>query len=374
MIARPETRYARSGDVMVAYQVTGEGNPVDLVLAPGTVSHLELTWEDPEAASFIERLSSFVRLIRFDKRGTGMSDRPEGAPTLEERTDDIRAVMDAAGSERAYILGVSEGGNMACVFAATYPERTVGLLVWGTQARWIRTDDYPWGVSMDDAVAEVEYLAEHGVTDEYLFTSDEAKDLPEEEKQRLRRIWRMAASPSAVAALERMNLEIDIRGVLSSIHVPTLVMNRTTDPVADVEAARDLAAHIEGAWFVEFPGDTHSLFMRGSPVEDVVAEIQEFVTGARPEPVADRVLATVLFTDIVESTQKVAELGDHTWRDVVERHHQIVRALLARSRGVEVDTAGDGFFATFDGPARAVRCALAAIEEAACRTSVIPAS
>jgi class 3 adenylate cyclase len=357
---RPETRYARSGDLMIAYQITGEGNSVDLVWAPGTISHLELFWEFPDAVQMIERLSEFTRLIRFDKRGTGMSDRPAQAPTLEERTDDIRSVMDAAGSDRAYILGASEGGNMACVFAGAYPDRTIGLLLFGTQARWIRTADYPWGWSMERAVAEVEYLAEHGVTDEYLFEPDSG--MPAEEKELIRRIWRGSATPGAIAALERMNLEIDVRGVLPTIHVPTLVMNRTGDPMADVEAARDLAAHIDGARFVEFSGDAHSFTMGWVKVDDVITEIQEFVTGVRPEPVTDRVLMSVLFTDIVGSTKKAAELGDRAWGDLVRRHHQIVRDLLARFRGIEVDTAGDGFYATFDGPTRAVHCALAAID------------
>jgi pimeloyl-ACP methyl ester carboxylesterase len=348
---------------MVAYQVTGEGNPVDLVHAPGTVSHLELFWDIPEAAALIEHLSSFARLIRFDKRGTGMSDRPPGPATLEERTDDIRAVMDATGSERAFVFGTSEGGSMACVFAATYPERTRGLILWGTQATWIRTDDYPWGVSMEEALAQVDELAEHGLTDTYLFGpgAGEGSGMSEDEKERMRRLWRSATTPGALAALERMNLDLDIRGVLPSIHVPTLVMNRTNDPVANVEAARDLASHIEGARFAEFAGNEHPFF-QGAEAEAVVAEIQEFVTGSRPAIGGDRALATVLFTDIVDSTRKAAELGDRAWRDLVERHHKIVRDLLARSRGTELDTAGDGFFATFDGPARAVRCAMAAVE------------
>jgi pimeloyl-ACP methyl ester carboxylesterase len=363
VIERPETRYARSGDVMVAYQITGEGNSVDLVHAPGTVSHLELFWDIPEAASLIERLSSFARLIRFDKRGTGMSDRPPGPATLEERTDDIRAVMDAAGSERAFIFGTSEGGSMACVFAATYPERTSGLVLWGTQATWIRSEDYPWGGSREEFLAEIEDLAEHGMTDKYLFGAGAGvgPGMSEEGKGRIRRLFRSAATPGALAALERMNLDIDIRGVLPSIHVPTLVLNRTNDSVADVEAVRDLASRIPGARFVEFPGDAH-VFFQGPDPEEVTAEIQEFVTGSRPALGGDRALATILFTDIVGSTNKAAELGDRAWRDLVERHHKIVRELLARSRGVEMDTAGDGFFATFDGPARAVRCALAAIE------------
>ena len=348
---------------MIAYQVTGEGNPVDLVHAPGTVSHLELFWEIPEAAALVERLSSFARLIRFDKRGTGMSDRPRTPATLEERTDDIRAVMDAAGSERAFVFGTSEGGSMASVFAATYPERTSGLILWGTQATWIRTADYPWGVSMEEALVEIEDLAEHGITDAYLFGPGMGEDasMSEEGRERMRRLWRSATTPGALAALERMNLDIDIRGVLPSIHVPTLVMNRTNDPVANVEAARDLAAHIDGARFVEFAGNAH-VFFQGPDPDEVAAEIQEFVTGSRPALGGDRALATVLFTDIVGSTQKAAELGDHAWRDLVERHHTIVRDLLVRWRGTEMDTAGDGFFATFDGPARAVRCAQAAVE------------
>jgi pimeloyl-ACP methyl ester carboxylesterase len=348
---------------MVAYQVTGEDNPVDLVHAPGTVSHVELFWEIPEAAALIERLSSFARLIRFDKRGTGMSDRPSGPATLEERTDDIRAVMDAAGSERAFVFGTSEGGSMASVFAATYPERTSGLILWGTQATWIRTADYPWGVTMEEALAEIDDLAEHGMTDTYLFGpgAGARSNMSEEEMGRIRRWWRAATTPGALADLERMNLAVDIRGVLASIHVPTLVMNRADDPVANAEAARDLASHIEGARFVEFAGSTHAFFMGPDP-DEVVSEIQEFVTGLRPALGGDRVLATVLFTDIVGSTRKAAELGDHAWRGLVERHHAIVRDLIARWRGTEMDTAGDGFFATFDGPARAVRCALAAVE------------
>ena len=348
---------------MVAYQVTGEGNPIDLVHAPGTVSHLELFWDIPEAAEMFEHMSSFARLIRFDKRGTGMSDRPPHPATLEERTDDIRAVMDAAGSETAFVFGTSEGGSMASVFAATHPERTSGLILWGTQATWIQTDDYPWGRSMEDALAEIDDLAEHGMTDTYLFGpgAGAGTGMSEEEKEPIRRLWRSATTPGALAALERMNLDIDIRGVIPSIHVPTLVMNRTDDPVANVEAARDLASHIEGARFVEFAGDSH-VFFQGRNRDEVTAEIQEFVTGSRPAFGGDRALATVLFTDIVGSTQTAAELGDRAWRDLVERHHRVVRSLLARSRGIEMDTAGDGFFATFDGPARAVRCALTMVE------------
>lgn len=353
---RPETKYARSGDVMVAYQVIGEDNPVDLVWAPGTVSHLELYWEFPELARFFERLSSFARLIRFDKRGTGMSDRPIGAPTLEERTDDIRAVMDATESRLAFILGNSEGANMASVFAATYPDRTLGLILWGVQARWTMTDDYPWGMTRDAWLAMADDLAEHGVSDEYLYGFG-AGMLSDEEKDLDRRIMRACASPAAYAALERMNADVDTRDILPSIHVPTLVMNRTGDPAANVEAARDVAARIRGARFVEFPGDTHS--MSDFQPEDVIAEIQEFVTGSRPAPPVDRVLATVLFTDIVGSTKTAAELGDARWKRLLSEHDARSRAEIERYRGRFVDSRGDGLFATFDGPARAVRCAQA---------------
>jgi pimeloyl-ACP methyl ester carboxylesterase len=352
---RPETRYARSGDVMIAYQVMGEGNPIDLVMAPGTVSHLELAWEWPAAVWLHERLSSFTRFIRFDKRGTGMSDRPTDVATLEERTDDIRAVMDAAASERAFILGYSEGGNMACMFAATYPERTRGIVLWGVQARWVRTADYPWGLSVDEQVALIDELAKHGVTDEYLFGT--GAGLPPDEMERDRRIFRAAASPAAYAALERMNLEVDTRDILPRIHVPTLVMNRTGDPVASVDAARDLASRIEGARFMEFPGADHMI--AGEQGEDVIAAIQEFVTGERPAPPVDRVLATVLFTDIVGSTKLAAEVGDARWTQLLAAHDSRSRAEIERHRGRLVDSQGDGILATFDGPARAIRCAQA---------------
>lgn len=346
----PETCYARSGDLMIAYQVTGAEQPIDMVFAPGMVTHLDLDWEWPDSAIFFRRLSSFCRLIRFDKRGTGLSDRGIYAATLEERTDDIRAVMEAAGSERAFIFGESEGGNMACVFAATYPERTRGLILWGTQARWVRTDDYPWGDPPEENARMVERLAERGMAADF-------PDRSEEETAKLLRYWRAAASPTQLAALVRMLRDVDTRKILGSIRVPTVVMNRVGDPVASIDAARALAEAIPGARFVEFLGDTHD--ESGPPDEDeIVGAIQEFVTGERPPPPElATVLSTVLFTDIVESTQKQAQLGDRRWKDLVLRHHAAVREALARYRGLENDTAGDGFYATFDGPARAVRCA-----------------
>jgi pimeloyl-ACP methyl ester carboxylesterase len=352
---RPETRYAPSGDLMIAYQVTGAGNPIDLVVAPGTVSHVAMTWDFPGSAAIWERLASFVRVIRFDKRGTGMSDRPDGAPTLEERSDDIRAVMDAAGSERAYILGYSEGGNMGCVFAATYPERTLGLLLWGVMARWTSTADHPWGPTIDRWRRMVDDLSSQGVTDEYLLGY--GAGLSRAELDRERAIWTQMASPAAIAALERMNIDIDTRDILPNVHVPTLVMNRTGDPVAHVDAARDLAARIPGARFVEFPGDLHS--MAGFEPEDVVAEIQEFITGRRPPPSIDRVLTTVLFTDIVASTRRAADVGDAAWAKILADHERLARVEIERQRGVLIDSTGDGLLARFDGPARAVRCARA---------------
>jgi pimeloyl-ACP methyl ester carboxylesterase len=352
-VDRPETKYARSNDLMIAYQVTGEGNPVDLVLAPGVVSHLDLDWEDPEDERWIEQVSSYCRFIRFDKRGTGLSDRGVYAATLEERTDDIRAVMDAAGSERAVVFGISEGGCMACVFAATYPGRTRGMLLWGTMPRWVRTEGYPWGFDRDEHARFVADSAEQGMTVEYL-TGEGAgmTHASEEELADAIRYCRAAASPTQMAALERMNQDMDIRDILPTIGVPTLILNRTGDPVAPIEAVRYMAGRIPGARLIEFPGDTHGWSV--GPEDD---EINGAIQGVRPAPRIDRVLTTVLFTDIINSTEKVAEIGDASWKGLLRLHHEHVRRQLAAHQGVERDTAGDGFFATFDGPARAVRCA-----------------
>lgn len=356
MIVRPETKYAKSGEVQIAYQVTGEG-PIDLVVAPGTVSHLDLDWEWPSTAQRIERLSSFSRLIRFDKRGTGRSDRPTYAATLEERIDDIRAVMDAAGSKRAFIYGLSEGGSMACLFGATYPSRTRGIILWGTQARWTKTGDYPWGLTSEENERVIADLAERGITMEYL--TGWGAGLRGNDPAFLEwflRYARAGGSPSAAAALERMNSEIDIRGILSTIRVPTLVMNRTADPVSNVEAARDLAFRIPGAKFVEFPGSTHSF---AGIVDEVLAEIEEFVTGTHTRAASERVLATILFLDVVGSSELLSEMGDARWGDLLGRHNDLVRKELAHYRGREVKMTGDGFLATFDGPTRAISCALA---------------
>jgi class 3 adenylate cyclase len=360
----PETRYARSGDVNIAYQVTGEG-PLDLVYVPGWVSNVELMWEEPAMAHFLGRLASFSRLILFDKRGTGLSDHVSNdeLPPLEQRMDDVRAVLEAVGSERAALFGHSEGGNMCVLFAATYPERTAALVTLGCFAkRRDPDDDYPWAPTAEnreETVEDVErnwgHLRQQDV--EY-YAPSRVGD--EQFARNLERYLRRSASPGAAAALVRMNSYIDIREVLPAIQVPTLVLHRTGDHDVNVAEGRYLAARIPGAKFVELAGDDH--WIAAGDVDAIADEIEEFLTGTRPVPEPDRVLATVLFTDIVGSTARAAALGDRRWRDLLGAHDTAVRRELERFRGREVDTAGDGFLATFDGPARAVRCAISAGE------------
>ncbi|HVH52247.1 MAG TPA: adenylate/guanylate cyclase domain-containing protein [Gaiellaceae bacterium] len=347
-----EVHYARSGDVNIAYQVVGDG-PLDLVLVSGFVSHLEIDWEDAESAHFLERLASFSRLIRFDKRGTGLSDRPGGLPDLETRMDDVRAVMDAVGSERAAIFGYSEGGPMSVLFAATYPSRTTALVLYGTYAkRRDPTEDYPWAPTRE----ERERYAEE-IELAWAWEADMRRMAPTADEAGAAwwaRRAHAAASPGAARDLILMNSQIDVRNILSAVTVPTLVLHRTGDSDSRVEEGRYIADHVPGARFEELPGDDHVPWMNG---DQVVDEIEEFLTGVRPAPEPDRVLMTLLFTDIVGSTDKAALLGDSRWRKLVDEHHAVVRRELVRFRGREVDTAGDGFFATFDGPARAVRAA-----------------
>ncbi|HUG56407.1 MAG TPA: adenylate/guanylate cyclase domain-containing protein [Candidatus Limnocylindrales bacterium] len=346
-------RYARSGDVHVAYAVEGDG-PVDLVFVSGWVSHLEMIREEPRAAQFFDRLASFSKLIRFDKRGTGLSDRVVGLPDLETRMDDVRAVMDAAGSQRAFLFGVSEGGPMSCLFAATYPERVIGLVLYGSYARRTRTDDYPWAPTIADREA---YFAQ--VEREWGSDMDVADRAPTGDRafqQWYARFNRAAASPAAAAALARMNSEVDVREVLPTIRVPALVLHRTAERLLDVGGSRYIASRIPGAKLVELPGGDHIPYL--GDADRLLDEVEEFVTGTRPAPQADRVLVTILFTDIVGSTALLDRLGDRSWRQLLDRYQSVLRGLLRRYRGEEIDTAGDGFFALFDGPARAIRCAV----------------
>jgi class 3 adenylate cyclase len=354
--ARPETRYAKSGDLNIAYQVVGEG-PLDLIYVPGWISNVELMWDEPAHAHVLDRLASFSRLILFDKRGTGLSDAvsPERLPTLEERMDDVRAVLDAVGCEHAAVFGFSEGGLMSVLFAATYPERTVALALYGVFAKRIWSPDYPWAPKPEDREREIEELERN-----WAERMDLDKLAPSESdafKERMATYFRRSASPGAACALMRMNTQIDVRDVLPTIQAPTLILHRTGDLDANVEEGRWIAGRIPGAKFVELPGDAHTLW--GGDTDSIVDEIEEFLTGTRRGPEPDRVLATVLFTDIVGSTEKATEVGDRRWRELLDRHHAVVRQQLALYQGREVDTAGDGFLATFDGPARAIRCAAA---------------
>jgi pimeloyl-ACP methyl ester carboxylesterase len=358
----PETRYARSGDLNIAYQVTGEGRR-DLLYVPGWASNIELMWEEPAMARFLERLAAFSRLILFDKRGTGLSDRVSNdrLPTLEERMDDVRAVLEAVGSERAALFGHSEGGNLCVLFAASYPERTLALITLGCFAkRRDPDDDYPWaptGENREESARDVEQNWGHlRPEDVEYYAPSRVGD--EQFVRDLERYLRRAASPGAAAALLRMNSYIDVREVLPTIRVPTLVLHRTGDHDVNVAEGRYLAAKVPGAKFVELPGADH--WISAGNTDEIADEIEEFLTGSRPTPHLDRVLATVLFTDIVGSTKRAAELGDRRWRDLLRAHDRAVRSELERYRGREVDTAGDGFLATFDGPARAVRCAISA--------------
>ena len=362
----PETRYARSGDVNIAYQVLGDG-PVDLVFAPGFVSNVELGWTVPGRGDFLRALASFARVIQFDKRGTGMSDRVRDLPTLETRMDDVRAVMDATRSERAALFGVDTGGTMSLLFAATYPERTSALVLYGAFARTLWAPDYPWGLTEQEYLLRIEEVESSWGLREYgrEIAGRYSPSIGDEERDAWAAYLRQSASPGAIASFERMNMEIDVRQVLPAIHTPTLVLHRTGDRVVDIGAGRFLAEQIPGARFVELPGEDHSPFTGG--FEPLVQATEQFLREVRSERAWEesepsRVLATVLFTDIVGSTAKAAELGDARWRELLGAHHSLIRRQLSRFRGTELDTAGDGFFASFDGPARGIRCASAITE------------
>jgi pimeloyl-ACP methyl ester carboxylesterase len=364
-----ETRYARSGDVHIAYQVTGDG-PFDLVFVPGFVTHMEWQWRLPGFGDFLRQLGSIARLIRFDKRGTGMSDPVSGAPSLETRMDDVRAVMDAAGSRRAAFYGLSEGAAMSILFAATYPERVAALVVRSCSPRTMWAPDFPWGRSAEAYEHEMEQALR--VYANRAEAHDVVRGLgmrTEDELEAYIDLLRYGASPGMLEALYRMNREIDVRDVLPTVRVPALVMHGTEDQIVPVEVGRYTAQRLRAARFVELPGVGH-LALGGPSSERILAEIDGFLTevwrsGGWEEAEPERMLSTVLFTDIVGSSDRAVALGDRAWRELLERHHSIVRRELVRFRGTEVDTAGDGFFVAFDGPARAIRCARSIVDELA---------
>ena len=362
----PDTRFAKAAEgIHIAYQVVGEG-PVDLVWVMGWTSNVEAMWEEPGLARFLMKLSSFARLILFDKRGVGLSDRvPEDQlPSMETRMDDVRAVMDAAGSQRAVVFGVSEGGPMAMLFAATYPERAIALVLYGTDP------DYTSMEPADPFIAEgdeyLAYIDEHWGTLEHARREIASWGAPSRAGDDRLAAWlasylRRSASPGAAIALARMNRQIDVSHALPAIHVPTLLIAKTEDVEFPVARMRWLGSQIAGSRLVEVPGDEHFFWV--APYGTMLEEIERFVDEFRgQEAELERFLATVLFTDIVDSTATGASMGDRAWKELVEAHHARVRGQLSRFRGREIDTAGDGFFATFDGPGRGIRCAQAIID------------
>jgi class 3 adenylate cyclase len=361
---QPETRYAKSGSVNIAYQVVGNGPP-DLV-AVDVISHIELDWEIPSLARSFTRLASICRLIRVNQRGTGMSDRDMGVPTLETRMDDIRSVLDAVGSERAVLFGLGDASPLSVLFAATYPERTSGLILMNASPRFVRSPSLPWLPTRDETQRQADDFerrwGESAFAYEVVGTINPS--MPEEELRSVARAFRFSVSPGAAAAYIRMNIDVDVCDVLPLIRVPTLVMHRKDGGGWDIRSGRYLADHIPGARFVELPGA--DFYPALGDQEMLFGELESFLTnvvaGKHAEVEPDRVLATVLFSDIVGSSEQAASLGDRAWRELLERHHELVRRQLVRFRGKEMDTAGDGFFASFDGPARAIRCGCAIAE------------
>jgi pimeloyl-ACP methyl ester carboxylesterase len=355
-----ETRYAKSGSLSIAYQVLGDG-PIDLVVVPGWISNIEVFWEDPHVARFFEGLASFTRLILFDKRGTGLSSRSTDAATLEERMDDMRLVLDTVGSSRAAVLGMSEGGAMCILFAATYPNRTEALITIGSYARRLRAPDYPFFSTREEALAAVEAAAADwgGPVWADLRIPSVAND------PIVMRWWakflRMSASAEAAVALQRMNLEIDVRHVLPMIQAPTLFLHAKDDRAVPVGASKQMAQKIPNANFVEINSGDHLPFY--DKPDEIIQNIQSFLTGSITPHLTETRVATLMFTDIVGSTEMAVNKGDRRFGDLLDVHHAAVRSELARYRGEEVNTAGDGFLATFDGPARAIKCAVA-IKEA----------
>ena len=356
---RPETRYARSRDVHLAYQVFGDGG-LDLVCVNGFTTHVELLWEHEPARRFLEGLASFARVVNFDRRGSGLSDPVAGAPTLEQRMDDVRAVMDAAGLNRAALFGISEGASMSLLFAATYPQRVQALVCYGGMARSTWAEDYPWAAPVEALMQSgAELIAPHWGEGAMIDVGAPSQSDNPDSRAFFGRFERASVSPGMLGSLVQMFFDLDVRHVVPSVHVPTLVLHRQRDRLVNVRNGRWLAEHLPDARFVELPGDDHIPWYED--VERTLGEIEEFLTGARHAPEPERRLATVLFTDVVDSTRKAVELGDQRWRSVLEKHQRTVRDALASFDGREVKSIGDGFLATFDGPGRGIACARAII-------------
>jgi class 3 adenylate cyclase len=355
MAERPSTRYVKSDDIHLAYQVVGEGP--DLLFVPGFVSNVEATWQSPERSAFFRRLASFCRVILFDKRGTGMSDRGSQVFTLEQRMHDVQTILDEVGSERATLLGISEGGPMSLLYAATYPERTSALILYGSYAKRSWAPDYRFGWKAEQWERVIDNIEHYWGTPQGISLAMWAPSVANDRdaSERMASYFRASASPGAAAAIMKMNRDIDVRHVLPATRVPTLILHRAAECVIDVEHARYMAQRIPGAKLVELPGKDHVPWVGDR--DALVDEVEQFLTGRRHAHEPERVLATVLFADIVGSTAHAAALGDNPWRELLETFYSKVREVLQQYRGREINTSGDGFFAAFDGPARAIRCA-----------------
>jgi class 3 adenylate cyclase len=357
---RPVVRYAKSGNVHVAYQLFGSGS-LNLIVTPGSISHLDYYWQEPGLRRFLEELGNFANVAVFDKRGTGLSDRESGVPTYEERMDDIRAVMDAANFHDALLMGLSEGTPMSVLFAASYPSRTKGLVLYGSEAKGMWSPDYPWEATREEWEESFERTDRTWGTMEA--TERAVKALApsrlgdEKFSSWLGEMRRMGSSPGAAIALGRSEMNMDVRSILPSIHVPTVVIHLRDDKAVDVGEGRFVASHIPGARLVELPGVDHMFFVDKQLTDRILEEIRGFASGLESAVTTDRMLATVVFTDIVDSTKKVAQLGDLSWQKLLQKHNSMITNEIHKFRGELVKNTGDGFLAIFDGPTRAIRCA-----------------